>query len=54
MFETSKAHVYSELSGLFCGSLEDKGVERDANDGRKPVKFQRGTNTLFGAICVIF
>lgn len=32
MFETRKAHEYSELSGLFCGSLEDKDVGRDAND----------------------
>lgn len=39
-------HVYSELSGLCRGSLEDMSVERDAND--RSLKFRREPKTPWG------
>ena len=38
-----KAIVYSELKGMFRGSLEDKSVESNVDDGGLPCTISEGS-----------
>lgn len=47
-----KSHSFSELNGLFCGSLEDKSVERSNDKEDLACEASEGSNNFcLGCSC---
>lgn len=49
-----KAKEYSDLSGLFCGSLKDKRIERNVEYGGLACDISEGSKDSTGAVHVVF